>query len=144
MATLERAIQIAVEAHSGQTDKAGQPYILHPLRVMLSLKTEDQRIVAVLHDVVEDCEGWNFEVLEAEGFNPRIIKALQSVTKREDGDEGYDDFVRRAMENDIGRPVKRADLMDNMDIMRISEPTEADFKRLARYRQAIKILDGDC
>jgi len=111
---------------------------------MLSLKTEDQRIVAVLHDVVEDCEGWNFEVLEAEGFNPRIIKALQSVTKREDEDEGYDDFVRRAMENDIGRPVKRADLMDNMDIMRISEPTEADFKRLARYRKAIKILDGDC
>ena len=111
---------------------------------MLSLKTEDQRIVAVLHDVVEDCEGWNFEVLEPEGFNPRIIKALQSVTKREDEDEGYDDFVRRAMENDIGRPVKRADLMDNMDIMRISEPTEADFKRLARYRKAIKILDGDC
>ena len=143
MATLERAIQIAVEAHSGQTDKAGQPYILHPLRVMLSLKTEDQRIVGVLHDVVEDCEGWDFDALKAEGFKPRIIKALESVTKREGGGEEYGDFVRRAMEDDIGRPVKRADLMDNMDIMRISDPTEDDFQRLAKYRRAIRILDGE-
>jgi (p)ppGpp synthase/HD superfamily hydrolase len=143
MATLERAIQIAVEAHAGQIDKAGQPYILHPLRVMQSLKTDEQRIVGVLHDVVEDCEGWDFDVLKAEGFSSRIIKALRSVTKRKRGHEEYDDFVRRAMENDIGRHVKRADLMDNMDIMRIAEPTEADFQRLARYRQAIKILDGE-
>jgi (p)ppGpp synthase/HD superfamily hydrolase len=144
MATLERAIQIAVEAHAGQTDKAGQPYILHPLRVMQSLKTDDQRIVGVLHDVVEDCEGWDFDGLKAEGFKPHIIKALQSVTKREHGHEDYDDFVRRAMENDIGRHVKRADLIDNMDIMRISDPTEADLLRLAKYRRAIKILDGAC
>ena len=143
MATLERAIQIAVEAHAGQIDKAGQPYILHPLRVMLSLKTDDQRIVGVLHDVVEDCEGWDFGVLKAEGFKPRILKALKSVTKRKRGYEEYDDFVRRAMENDIGRHVKRADLIDNMDIMRISEPVEADFRRLARYRRAIRILDGE-
>ena len=143
MATLERAIQIAVEAHAGQTDKAGQPYILHPLRVMQSLKTDEQRIVGVLHDVVEECEVQNFDVLKAEGFKPRIIKALKSVTKRKRGREEYDDFVRRAMENDIGRHVKRADLIDNMDIMRISDPSEADFQRIARYRQAIKILDGE-
>ena len=143
MATLERAIQIAVEAHAGQTDKAGQPYILHPLRVMQSLKTDEQRIVGVLHDVVEDCEGWDFDLLKAEGFKPRIIKALKSVTKRKRGREEYDDFVRRAMENKIGRHVKRADLIDNMDIIRINDPSEADFQRLARYRQAIKILDGE-
>jgi len=141
MSTIERAIQIAVEAHAGQIDKAGQPYILHPFRIMLSLKTDEQRIVGVLHDVVEDCEGWDFNKLRAEGFSPRIIKALRSVTKRRRGHEEYNDFVRRASENEIGRHVKRADIIDNMDLLRISEPNEADFKRIARYRQAIKILD---
>ena len=68
MSTLQRAIEIAVEAHKGQADKAGAPYIFHSLRVMLSLKTDDERIVGVLHDVVEDCESWGFERLESEGL----------------------------------------------------------------------------
>ena len=78
---LEKAIKIAVEAHSGQVDKGGNPYILHPLRVMLFLDTEEERIVGVLHDVVEDCEGWSWERLKEEGCSEKIIEALQSVSK---------------------------------------------------------------
>ena len=99
--TLERAIAIAAEAHAGQVDKAGAPYVLHPLRMMLSMTSIDERIVAVLHDVCEDCPGWTFDQLRGEGFSDHIIEALHSVTKR-DG-EKYEDFVRRAAADPIGR-----------------------------------------
>ena len=78
---LEKAIKIAVEAHKGQVDKGGNPYILHPLRVMLCLNTEEVRIVVVLHDVVEDCEGWIWQRLKGDGFSTEIIDALQSVSQ---------------------------------------------------------------
>ena len=83
MSTLERAIVIAAEGHAGVKDKGGAPYILHPLRMMLSLSSADERIVAVLHDVCEDCPGWTLDRLRAEGFPERIVAALDSVTKRE-------------------------------------------------------------
>ena len=76
---LEKAIKIALEAHTGQVDKGGNPYILHPLRVMLSLNSEEERIVGVLHDVVEDCEGWTWERLKEEGCSDEIIAALKSA-----------------------------------------------------------------
>src|SRR6202034_2035323 len=83
MRELERAIAIAVEGHSGQVDKAGEPYILHPLRVMLNCATAEERIVGVLHDVVEDCPGWTFERLREEGFSDTVLTALDAVTHRE-------------------------------------------------------------
>ena len=86
MSTLERAIIIAAEAHAGVRDKAGAPYILHPLRMMLGLSSPDERIVAVLHDVCEDCPGWTFDRLRDEGFSDKIIAALDAVTKREGED----------------------------------------------------------
>ena len=138
MSTLERAIAIAVEAHAGQIDKAGSPYILHPLRVILSLGTDDERIVGVLHDVCEDCPGWNFDRLRREGFSALIIAALSSVTKIEG--ESYEDFVLRASRNAIGRNVKRADLIDNSDISRIAAPTACDHERLAKYAMALELL----
>ena len=110
MSTLERAIVIAAEGHKGVKDKAGGPYILHPLRMMLGLSSPDERIVAVLHDVVEDCSGWTFDRLRDEGFSGEVIAALDSVTKRKG--EDYDDFVRRAAANPIGRNVKLADLAE--------------------------------
>src|SRR6187399_2146094 len=131
MSTLERAIAIAASAHEGQHDKAGAPYILHPLRVMLRVKTNAERITAVLHDVVEDYEGWSFERLLEEGFSTDIIEALKSVTKREG--ENYEDFVKRACENPIGRRVKLSDLRDNCDLSRISKPTAKDHERIVRY-----------
>jgi (p)ppGpp synthase/HD superfamily hydrolase len=138
MSTLERAIVIAVEAHAGQVDKAGAPYVLHPLRMMLRVSTSDERIVAVLHDVCEDCPGWTFDRLRAEGFSEHIIQALQSVTKR-DG-EDYETFVRRSATNAIGRRVKLADLHDNSDLSRIAMPSERDFRRMEKYRRAIDLI----
>jgi (p)ppGpp synthase/HD superfamily hydrolase len=138
MNDLERAIAIAVEAHAGQRDKSGAPYVLHPLRVMLSVPSNDERIVAVLHDVCEDCTGWTFERLRAEGFSERILTALNSVTKR-DG-EAYEDFVRRAADNPIGRAVKLADMKDNCNLSRISSPTERDFARIEKYKKAIDLI----
>jgi (p)ppGpp synthase/HD superfamily hydrolase len=140
MSTLERAIAIAAEAHAGQVDKAGAPYVLHPLRMMLRLMTNDERIVAVLHDVCEDCPGWTFDRLREEGFAEHLIEALQSVTKREG--EDYESFVRRAAGNRIGRRVKLADLCDNCDLSRIAKPTERDYARIERYRRAIGLIEA--
>jgi (p)ppGpp synthase/HD superfamily hydrolase len=140
MSSLERAIAIAAEAHAGQQDKAGAPYILHPLRMMLRLSSNDERVVAVLHDVCEDCPGWTFDRLRAEGFSDQVVAALDSVTKR-DG-ETYEDFVRRAAANAVGRAVKLADLQDNCDLSRISKPSERDFQRIEKYRKAIDLIGG--
>ena len=149
---LEKAIKIAVEAHTGQVDKGGNPYILHPLRVMLSLNTEEERIVGVLHDVVEDCEGWTWERLKDQGCSVEIIEALKSVSKTpaeeaeyrslsEDKKRGhYLEFIQRAKANKIGRKVKAADIRDNLDISRIDDITERDINRLNRYKKALSIL----
>ncbi len=139
MSTLERAIAIAAEAHAGQVDKAGAPYLLHPLRMMLRVSSVEERIVAVLHDVCEDCPGWSFDRLKAEGFSDRILAALDSVTKR-DG-EDYESFVRRAVADPIGRSVKLADLSDNCDLSRIAAPSQRDYERIEKYRRAIDLIN---
>ena len=139
VATLEKAIGIAAQAHAGQVDKAGAPYILHPLRVMLGVASLEERIVAVLHDVVEDTD-WTFDRLRAEGFAESVLEALDAVTHR-DG-ESYEDFVLRAAKNPIGRNVKRADLLDNLNLARIPAPTPSDHDRIARYRKALSLLDS--
>jgi (p)ppGpp synthase/HD superfamily hydrolase len=140
MGNLERAIAIAAEGHAGQVDKAGEPYIFHPLRVMLSCATSDERIVGVLHDVVEDCPGWTFDRLRQEGFSDRVLAALDSVTVR--AGESYEAFVERAAANPIGRRVKLADLRDNCDLTRISAPTERDLTRIDKYRRAIHMIEN--
>ena len=149
---LQRAIEIAVEAHKGQVDKAGSLYVLHPLRVMMSLETEDEKIVGVLHDVVEDCEGWTWDRLRSEGFSEKIIDALQSVSKTPEEEaefrllpeqlklESYLLFIGRVVNNDIGKKVKIADIIDNLDETRIGEIGERDEYRLDRYRRSLKIL----
>jgi len=134
MSTLERAIEIAAGAHAGQQDKAGAPYILHPLRVMLSVKEPAQRIAAVLHDVVEDTP-WTLEQLRAEGFGDEVLRAVDALTKR-DG-EDYLAFVDRAGRDPVARPVKIADIRDNMDESRIARDTDRDRERLEKYRQAL-------
>jgi (p)ppGpp synthase/HD superfamily hydrolase len=139
MSTLERAIAIAAEAHAGQKDWGGEPYVLHPLRMMLRVSTNDERIVAVLHDVCEDCPQWTFDRLRGEGFSESIIVALQSVTKREG--EDYEAFVRRAAANPIGRAVKLADLNDNADLSRLKRPPSAqEMRTTEKYRRAIAFI----
>lgn len=140
MSTLERAIVIAAEAHAGQVDKAGAPYILHPLRLMLQMEKPEDRIVAVLHDVVEDTD-WTLQRLRDEGFAQVVINAIDSVTWRKY--EDYEDFILRASRNPIGRRVKLADLHDNCDLSRIANPKAKDFKRVDTYRWAIKTIEGN-
>ncbi|MFD2883433.1 HD domain-containing protein [Pseudomonas lini] len=132
--TLERAIAIAAAAHEGQVDKGGAPYILHPLKVMLRVNTLEERIVAVLHDVVEDC-GISFDDLRNEGFSETVLMAIASVTKVPD--ESYEEFVERAAQNPIGRVVKLADLEENSDLSRIAQPSWEDLERVEKYRRAM-------
>lgn len=137
MNLLEKAIAIAVQAHAGQLDKSGAPYILHPLRVMFGVSSEVEQIVAVLHDVVEDSE-WTFEQLRAEGFSESVLAALDCVTKREN--EDYFDFIDRIKVNPLAIAVKISDLHDNMKLARIPNPTERDFQRIRKYEKALAIL----
>ena len=136
---LEKAIQIAVTAHSGAKDKGGKPYILHPINVMMRVEKEDEKIVAILHDVVEDTD-WTFDALREEGFSEIIIEALKSVTKHNEN-EDYEEFVKRSLNNDIGRIVKIADLKENLDISRIGDLNQKDILRINKYKKALKVLN---
>ena len=135
---IERAIQIAVAAHAGIKDKGGKPYILHPIKVMMRVETEEEQIVAILHDVVEDTD-WTFDALRNEGFSETVIEALETVTKQSE-DEDYEDFIKRSLRNDIGRKVKIADLRENLDVTRIGKLSEKDIKRINKYNRALKTL----
>ncbi|MEV4782724.1 HD domain-containing protein [Burkholderia sp. LMU1-1-1.1] len=139
MATLERAIEIAAGAHAGQFDKAGQPYILHPLRVMLRLTSAHERMAAALHDVVEDTPV-SLQQLVGEGFAPEVIAAVEALTKRPG--ESRVDAARRAAADPVARQVKLADNAENMDLSRIENPTERDFARLEEYKAVRAILLG--
>ena len=141
MSTLQRAIEIATEAHKGQLDKSGKDYIGHPLRVMEMGKTEDEKIVGVLHDVIEDTD-WTFEALTEEGFSKDVIEALRYVTKLSEN-ENYDDFIERVKKNPLAVAVKINDLSDNMDIRRLPYLSDKDVKRLKKYLKAYKKLIGE-
>ncbi|OJH34351.1 HD domain-containing protein [Cystobacter ferrugineus] len=133
MPTLEDALELAVQAHRGQRDKAGQPYILHPLRVMARLDTETERMVALLHDVVEDTP-YTLERLRELGYSEEVLGALERLTKAEG--EDYAAFIERVRPHPLARRVKLADLEDNMDVRRLPAVTAKDAERLARYRAA--------
>jgi (p)ppGpp synthase/HD superfamily hydrolase len=137
MPTLEDAIALAVEAHRGQVDKGGQPYILHPLRVMLTLESDMERIVAVLHDVVEDTE-YSLDRLRALNYPSEALEALECLTRREG--ESYEAFIQRIKPDPVARQVKLADLKDNMNIVRLHSLSQKDFERIARYRNAWSVL----
>lgn len=133
----DRALQIAIQAHREQKDKSGREYIMHPIRVAERCKDPRAKIVALLHDTIEDT-GVTAEYLHSEGFPDELVNGVLSVTKQ-DG-ETYDDFVRRAAENAIGREVKIADLEDNIDIRRLQKITEDDVTRLRKYLRAWQYL----
>ena len=141
MSTLQRAIEIATEAHKGQVDKSGKEYIGHPMRVMEMGKTEEEKIVGVLHDVIEDTD-WTFEALAEEGFSKEVIDALRCVTKLSEN-ENYDDFIERVKKNPLAVAVKINDLSDNMDIRRLPYLSDKDVKRLKKYLRAYKKLIGE-
>ena len=134
---LADAMALATEAHKGQLDRSGVMYILHPLRIMHQMNTETEKIVGVLHDIVEDTP-ITLQVLKEKGFSQEAIDALDHLTKREG--EKYTDFIKRCRQNPIALKVKIADLEDNMDIRRLNEVTESDRERLNRYLVAWRYL----
>ncbi|BEQ15410.1 HD domain-containing protein [Desulfoferula mesophila] len=146
-ALLERALEIAVQAHLGQRDKAGAPYLFHPVKLALQAESEEAMIVALLHDVVEDAdEEWSFEDLREEGFTPTVVEALRCLTKADDEhgtDAGYAKFIQRIKGNKLARRVKLLDLADNMNLLRLETLSEKDLSRQAKYHRAWQELQGD-
>ena len=139
MNMLGRAIEIAAVAHSGQVDKGGKPYILHPLWVMDRVRHlgEDAMIVAVLHDVVEDSD-WTLVKLASEGFSLKVIQALTLLTH--DKDMGYDEYIKAISMNPIAKAVKLRDLEHNSKITRLKGLRKKDFDRLEKYHRAYVYL----
>lgn len=137
MSLLDKAILIAAKVHEGQEDKYGRPYILHPLRVMMRVNTDIEKIVAILHDVIEDSE-LNLQDLEQEGFSPEVIEAVDRLTKREG--EAYAQYIDRIKDHRLARTVKLADLEDNMNMQRADNFEEEDFQRFSKYHNAWIIL----
>lgn len=135
--SLEKAILVAMEVHAGQLDKSGQPYILHPLRVMLAGETEQQQIVGALHDVLEDGKWWTAEKLTKAGFSGEIVTAVQAVSRLPG--ETYEAFVLRAKRDPIGRWVKLADLRDNLRPSGLDGTPDHDARR-AKYERAVAVL----
>lgn len=139
MNDLERAIEIALTAHTGDTDKTGATYIRHPLRVMGEMDSETERIVAVLHDVVEDSE-YELKDIEDE-FGSDVCAAVDALTKR-DGEAYLEEFIPRCAQNEIACHVKQADIKDNMDLTRLSDVTEETGERQVKYHRALQQLES--
>lgn len=133
----DMALRIAIKAHEGQKDKSGREYIMHPMRVAERCKDPRAKIVALLHDTIEDTDVTT-GYLRNQGFPEEIIDGVLSVTKLEG--EDYEAFVRRAAQNPLGKEVKQADLEDNMDIRRLKEITDDDINRLRKYLRAWQSL----
>jgi (p)ppGpp synthase/HD superfamily hydrolase len=140
MATMEKALQIAAQAHEGQKDKEGLPYILHPLRVMGRVEGEEAQIVAILHDVVEDTPV-TLDDLRRAGFSEPVLAAVRCVTHQKD--EPYADYVVGCKGNATARQVKLADLADNSRLERTMlrpQRLQADLARIHRYVLSHKFL----
>ena len=130
---LEQAISIASLAHHGQLDKGGEPYILHPLRVMMHLKDEKQRIVAVLHDVIEDTNITDIDLI-VQGLDIELVNVILTLTRSKN--ETYDEYLDRIGEDEFAIEIKLADLEDNMDMSRLKNPTGKDYDRVVKYGKA--------
>lgn len=142
MANLQRAIEIAVAAHAGQTTKNGDPYILHPLAVMSMLYTHEEKIVGVLHDVIEDT---TIDDLLAEGFDDNVIGALEALNHIKG--IPYDEYIEIVAQNILAVKVKLADLKHNMDVSRLHPPIQEYFRKkmfdkyIPAYQRLKQVLD---
>jgi (p)ppGpp synthase/HD superfamily hydrolase len=132
-----RAVHIAAEAHLGQFDRGGVPYIYHPLLLALQSNDADERMVALLHDVLED-SAWTIEQLRREGFSERVLDAVCALTRLEH--ETYEAFIERVAKNELATRVKLLDLKHNSDLSRLPEPNDADRERVQKYQRSIERL----
>jgi (p)ppGpp synthase/HD superfamily hydrolase len=132
------AKEIANKAHHGQIDKGGSPYIEHPLAVANSVVDLEQKIVALLHDVLEDSHLSANDLLQ-HGFTKRIVRSIQTLTKQDD--ESYESYLARVKCDNNALNVKIADIKHNLDISRIPNATQADYDRLEKYKKALAFLE---
>ncbi len=137
---IDKALDIASRAHENQKDKAGKPYIFHPVRVFSKCQTDEERIVALLHDVIEDTEISTYDLLK-EGFPTEIVGAILSISRHDN--ESYEDFICRVNKNPLGKKIKLYDLEDNLDVKRLEEITEEDRVRLNKYLKAYRYLKNN-
>ncbi|MBF0108358.1 MAG: GTP pyrophosphokinase [Magnetococcales bacterium] len=139
MSTLEKALALAAQSHEGQVDRAGQPYILHPLRLMMQVRDMEERMIALLHDVVEDTP-LTLEDLKREGFSAGVLSVLDLLTHRPE--LSYEAYILRLKPDPVARKIKLLDLVDNMDIRRLDHvPGERDWERMKRYQRAWATLN---
>jgi (p)ppGpp synthase/HD superfamily hydrolase len=137
---LDEALELAELHHSGQVDKAGQPYIGHISRVVDAVDTPEEKLAAALHDLLEDTDVTAADLL-TDGCPPEIVRVVKALTRGDD--ESYEDFVRRAAQDPIARVVKRADVADNADEARLALlPTGQAARLRAKYARAAKLLDS--
>jgi (p)ppGpp synthase/HD superfamily hydrolase len=133
MSIIEKSLKIALKAYAGQKDKAGKTYILHPLRLMNRMESDEEMAVALLHDVLEDSDITEEELLNEE-IPKTVIEAVKCLTRRDS--ENYDDFISRVSENELASKIKVADIEDNINILRLNSLTEKDLDRVAKYHRA--------
>lgn len=141
MELIEKSLEIALRAHVGQRDKAEKAYILHPLRIMAKMETEEEMAVALLHDVIEDSPFTRGRLL-AEGIPFSVADAVQTLTRIRG--ESYDGFIDRVLKNRLAAKVKKYDLEDNLDILRLKNLGTEDLERLAKYHTAWNRLRNGC
>ena len=132
-----KAIKLAFKAHEGQLDRAGLPYILHPLHVAEQMKDEDTCVIALLHDVIEDTDV-TLEDLREYGFTEVQVAGVESMTREDD--EDYFEYIRDVKKNPLAVKVKLEDLKHNSDVSRMIEVTDRDRQRLDKYKKAMEIL----
>ena len=139
---LETAIRLAAKVHKGQTDRFGKPYILHVMRVMMKGHDFDEQVLGALHDVLERSE-LTLDEIEKKGFSPRVVKALEVITRR--AEETYEQYIDRVVENTLAIHVKLNDLADKMDLLHVEQLDDSDMKRynkqLAAYHRMKKLVE---
>ena len=140
MCGLEEAIILATKSHLGQRQRNGEPYILHPLRVMMAVSDENEKIAAILHDVVEDSDITLDDLIPA-GFSPEVIELVRLLT-HENG-KSYEAYIERLRPNPSARRIKIADLQDNMNVRRLPQMRQKDLDRLERYHKFWLLLRAD-
>ena len=132
-----KAMKICFDAHKDQVDKAGVPYVAHPLHLAEQMRDETTTIVALLHDVVED-SGYTLSDLSDAGFPEKVTDAIALLTH--DKSVPYMEYIAALKDNPVARSVKLADLEHNSDLSRLDDITYKDLARLKKYKDAHDLL----
>jgi len=139
MNIIEKSLEIALRAYGGKQDKAGKAYVLHPLRMMLKMDTEEEMSVALLHDVIEDSDITSDDLLQA-GIPSTVVDAVVILSKKDN--ESYDAFIDRVLGNSLAAKIKTADIEDNINVLRLDSLSDSSLERVRKYHKAWKRLQS--